>query len=172
MLQLQAPPRTEASTPPRTWRAFPRELADLLCVQTRAGLPMQMREELAIVLARAPVRMFDAHGRPSLLEPGGVGLVHPGELCAVEAGEEICVLLVAREPGAPRFASRVAQDGQLASRIHALFGELRRGLTAVDLLARLREALAELDARHSVPAIPDTCRSRAAARARDYLLEH
>lgn len=154
------------------WRAFPRELADVLCIQSRAGLPMQMREELAIVLARAPVRLFDAHGRPSLLEPGGVGLIQPGELCAVEAGEEICVLLVARDPGAPRFACRVAHDPELAARLHALFGELRRGLTALDLLARFTAALAELDGRHSVPATPETCRSRAAARARDYLLLH
>lgn len=172
MLQLQALDRPEAHTPRRMWRAFPRELADVLCIQTRAGLPMQMRNELAIVLARASVRMADPHGRPSLLGPGGVGLIAPGELCAVEAGEEVCVLLVAREAGAPRFASRVAHDPALAAKLHALFGELRRGLTALDVLARFTEALAELDVRHSAASIPVTSRSRAASRARDYLLEH
>ncbi|CAA9380095.1 MAG: hypothetical protein AVDCRST_MAG89-5310 [uncultured Gemmatimonadetes bacterium] len=171
MLQLQVLDRPEATAPRRMWRAFPRELADVLCIQTRAGLPMQMRDELAIVLARGPVRMADAHGRPSLLGPGDVGLIAPGELCAVEAGEEVCVLLVARAD-APRFATRVAHDPGLAAKFRALFGELRRGLTALDVLARFTEALAELDARHSSATIPATSRSRAAARARDYLLEH
>jgi AraC-like DNA-binding protein len=162
------------------WRAFPRELADVLCIECTAGLPMRMYDELAIVLPRAWARLTDPLGRSTLVGPGDVGLVHPGELCRIgpaEQGEEICVLLVAREllDRDARFACRVAHDPQLAAQLHAVWAELRRGLTALEVVARFREALSLLVRRHAAAA-PDAwpiSRSRAGAvRAHRYLLEH
>jgi AraC-like DNA-binding protein len=182
-----APPATR-----RTWRGFARELADVLCVQcTGAGLPMQARDELAIVLSRSSARLIDPRGRCSTVGPDDVGIARPGEMYRIDApsdGGELRVLLVAPEmlaasgpeggaipPGEPpRFRSPVAHDPLLAARLHAVFDELRRGLTAHDALARFREALAQLAARH-LAGPPAEAAHRAhpgAARAHAYLREH
>jgi AraC-like DNA-binding protein len=171
----------------RTWRGFARELADVLCVQcTGAGLPMQARDELAVVLSTSSARLIDPQGRCSVVGPGDVGIARPGEMYRIDApadGGELRVLMVAPEmlaapipPGEPpRFRSPVAHDPLLAARLHALFAELARGLTALDALARFREALAQLAARHLAagPAAEAARRVHpGAARAQAYLREH
>lgn len=183
----------EPTTTRRTWRGFARELADVLCVQcTGGGLPMQARDELAIVLSTSSARLTDPQGRCSTVGPGDVGIARPGEMYRIDApadAGEMRVLLVAPDmlatpgpqggtipPGEPpRFRSPVAHDPLLAARLHALFAELARGLTALDALARFREALAQLAARHLAAGPPAEAARRVhpgAARAHAYLREH
>lgn len=160
------PGRRERGPERRTWRGFSPELADVLCVEcTGSGLPMQARDELALVLSPSAARMVDPQGRASAVGPDDVGLARPGEMYRIDAppdGGALRVLLVGPEMLAPpegagpvrpaveplRFRAPVARDPHLAARLHALFGEMRRGLTALDALARFRGALADLCARH------------------------
>ena len=147
-----------------TWRGFAPELADVLCVEcTASGLPMQAREEFALVLSRSEACMSDAQAHEWKVGPNDVGIACPGEMYRIDprGGDgALCVLLVApAELAAPersllrsreplRHRAPVVRDPQLAARLHAVFAELRRGLTTLDALERFRRAVAELAERH------------------------
>jgi AraC-like DNA-binding protein len=175
----------------RMWRGFAAELEDVLCIECSAtGLPLQARDEFALVLSRGRAVMTDALGRSCTVGPGEVGIAYPGEMYRIDApthGEPLCVLLVSaaafgtpdrwRERSARRLPFRDAaiRDAELAGRLHAIFGELRRGLTTLDALGRFRQAVADLTARHvGGEAMPAGARRihPGAARAHAYLLEH
>jgi AraC-like DNA-binding protein len=171
----------------RTWRAFPPELADVLCIECGA-LPMQARDEFTLVLSRSRAVMTDALGRSATVGADAVGIVYPGELCRIDAGAEPLgvLLLDAAMLGAPErwrarseqrlpFRDPVIRDAGLAARLHALFGELRRGLTTLDALGRFRQAVADLSALHVGREPVPVAALRVhpgAARAHAYLLEH
>ncbi|HEX8360304.1 MAG TPA: AraC family transcriptional regulator [Longimicrobium sp.] len=171
----------------RTWRGFTPELADVLCIEcTAAGLPMQAREEFALVLSKA--RMTDPQGHEWRVGPEEVGIAYPGEMYRIDPrGGACCVLLVAadllaapahcllrsREP--LRHRAPVVRDAQLAARLHAVFAELRRGLTTLDALGRFRKVVAELSARHvACEPAPGAARRvhPGAARTHAYVSEH
>jgi AraC-like DNA-binding protein len=176
----------------RTWRGFAPELADVLCMEcVGAGLPLQARDELTLVLPRSVARMVDAQGRAWEVGPHDVGIARPGEMYALDAPEDgnvLQVLLVGAETFAAdtadpralrsveplRFRTPVVRDPRLAVRLRAVFGELRRGLTALDALTRFRDALAELLVRHVQATTPGAARRvhPGAARACAYLADH
>jgi AraC-like DNA-binding protein len=166
---------------------------DVLCIDcTGGGLPMQAREELTLVLSRSGAVMLDPQGRAHRVGPDDVGVARPGEMYAIEtthAGGSVQVLLAAPEMLAPpagslvapvvaepiRFRTPAVRDARLAARLHALFGELRRGLTTLDALARFRAALQDLAERHLGTTDPREAARRThpgAARAHAYVREH
>ena len=174
----------------RAWRGFAPELADVLCIEcSGTGLPLQARDEFALVLAGTSAVMTDARGDAWPVGPGEVGIAYPGELYRIDAprdGESLRVLLVdpamlgtpdrwcGRDARQLPFRDPVIRDPELAGRLHSVFGELRRGLTTLDALERFRQAVADLAARHADDAPVPTAARRihpGAARAHAHLRE-
>src|SRR3712207_6273260 len=77
----------------RAWRGFSAELADVLCVEWAGeGLPLQAREEFALVLSPSGAAMVDAQGRPRRVGPEEVGIARPGEMYALEGAGEVLLV--------------------------------------------------------------------------------
>jgi AraC-like DNA-binding protein len=151
---------------------------------------MQAHDHFALVLAKSPAEMVNAQGGSWIVGPDEVGVAYPGELYRLDAprgAATLCVLLVdpamlgdadrwrVRAEQRLPFRDPVVHDSELAARLHALFGDLRRGLTALDALDRLRETVSDLAVRHvggdAVP--PAACRVHpGAARAHAHLRAH
>lgn len=163
------------------WRAFPREVADIICSEaTVTDRPLHLQEAFQVLLPNAPVAIFDGRGGQIVVGPGNVHVAAPLELCGVRSlgnsPHSIRQMLVAHDelaslaPGGGQF---VVRDAGTCNELGAIFEELRGPLVALDCEARLRESLRRLLASSSSRlARRNAYDDKRVERVRDHLRAH
>lgn len=163
------------------WRAFPREVADIICSEaTVIDWPLHAHEAFQVLLPNARLAILDGRGGRIVVGPGSVYVAAPLELYGVRSlgnsPPPIRLMLVAHDELtslAPAGGQFVIKDAGAFIALGAIFEELRGPLVALDCEARLRECLCRLLASpmsRLAHRTPDD--ERRVERVRDYLRAH
>lgn len=169
------------AAPTRAWRPFPRDLADVLCIEESAGSVgprMHGRFALTLVHSRTVVRAESS--RSAVTDPRSILLVPAWQLHGLRAVTEkqqdaVTLLLGAVHVAAFGTVDRAAvvTDAELGAQVTALFAQLRRPLQPIDCAATIPPVLERLAARATPTGLTRTERAATPlGPVRDYLRVH
>lgn len=163
---------------PRAWRPFPRDLADILCVDEPAGdIEPRIHGRFAIALVRSPMTVRVESSRSVVADQNSVLLVPAWQLYAMRTrgGLSRGVLALLLEPSQLEgvgFADEpsLIVDGELGAQVRSLIAQLRRPVRSGECTTAVR-SLVERLATRATPT-PGTRTRSAASRlvaVRDHL---
>ena len=139
----------------RAWRPFPRDAADVLCVDEPAGtVQPRMHGRFALMLVRSPAVVRAESSRSVVADRSSILLVPAWQLYALRAlGEApqgaVTLLLGASHVAGLGAVDRPAlvTDAELGARVAALVAQLRRPVRPVECAVMIRPVLERLAVR-------------------------
>jgi AraC-type DNA-binding domain-containing proteins len=172
-------PRSAAPT--RAWRPFPRDVADVLCIEESAAtVRPRMHARFALMLVHSPAVVRAESSRSVVADRSSILLVPAWQLHALRAMTDahhnvVTLLLGASHVAGLGVVDRpvLVTDTELGAQMTALVAQLRRPLQPIDCVVTIRPMLERLAA-HGTPTAVSRVERAATPLGpiRDYLRAH
>ena len=172
---------TSGVSRPRAWRPFPRDVADVLCIEESAAIARpRMHGRFAMTIVLAPTVLRAESSRSIVAGRSSILLVPAWQLYALRTVTEthadvVTLLLGASHVAglAPVDRAALVSDAELGAQVTAIVAQLRRPLRPIDCAGTIRSVLERLAERATPTAV---ARAERAATPlgpiRDYLRVH
>jgi AraC-like DNA-binding protein len=174
---IDSTPLTSAART-RAWRPFPRDVADLVCIEEpTADLQPRIHGRFAVTLVGAPAVVRTESSKSTVADRNGIVLVPPWQLYALRAQSGASRGAVTLLPGPSHLEGldlpdrpALVIDLELGAQVAALVAQLRRPVRSLECANTIRPLLARLVASGTpVSALPRARAATPLASVRDYL---